>query len=287
MGFEISYTNMPEIAADYDVAIMTMYPQNWKDKGIKQICRCDPATKTIGFLGDPHTSRRESGPMEDKARYAHHLKAMNRFDRIISLSDEKYRIWFPEWVDRFVFFPDWYAPDDYYNSLPFNEAPIMKCLLTGTMRSEPYPLRTYVMENRNDKIDYFKSPGSFWNAGRRKKKYYVGNEYADLIHSYFCSLTCSMSDQYNYAVTKYIEIPATGCLLIATECPDVVKYGFVDGVNYVKITMENVFERIDHVLAHPGEYDQIRRNGMELVRSKYSLSHAYERLVGIIKELVP
>lgn len=284
-GFVIDYTDRPETDGPYDVIIASMYPQNWTLKARKKLINTPPRVKLIGFLGDPHTSKRDSRINDGIWKIQEMV--MNRFDRIISLSDSEFRKWFPQWVPKFDFFPDWYGQEDIYNALPFNENPIRKCLLSGTIKEEPYPLRHFVLVHRNkDKIDYIPSPGSFWNKGRDPKKFYITEAYAKLLHSYLCCVTCSMSWQYNYAVTKYVEIPATGSLLIATECEDVKKLGFVDGVNYVKVDINNVLERIDHVLANPDAYTQIRKAGMEFVRQNYSLTKAFERLMAIINKVV-
>lgn len=284
--FDIEYGRTERVPTDIDIVISVMprfYVKNENDS-MMYLAKLDKNVKLIGYLGDFHSMN----------RFGNDIKMFDRYDVILSRVDLKFRRNYPQYVDKMVFFPNWFAPHERYASLKFNETPIQKCLLCGRLyEPEYYPLRVYIGKHRDcSKIDVMKHPGGHPKAERLKnKRYYVGDRYAKRLNDYLACVTCAGKVSRNNAeidggvVTKYLEIPATGSLLMADDDPDVRAINLIPDVHYIAITKENVFSKIDKVLSNPDAYTEIRRKGREFVLKNHSVNNRFETLVNIIKEL--
>jgi hypothetical protein len=195
------------------------------------------------------------------------IKVFNRCDLIVSPVYEYFAELYPQFTSKYRFMPKFFSPNERYVGLPFNERPKMRCLLSGATKARIYPLRNFI-KRRGQKIDH------------RPAKY-VGNAYAELLHSYFCCVTSSSI--FKYVVAKYCEIPATGSLLIADETEDLKRMGFVPHKHYIPITRKNALTQIADCLNNPEEYNHIRKEGMLFVRKNHSINN---RIIDIKKWLV-
>ena len=161
----------------------------------------------------------------------------------------------------------------------FNKQPVNKIFLSGAI-GPIYPMRTYMLKlykrGYGGRINYLPHPGYIsFDYGENIKPIDIkaGKSYASIINDHICCFTdCS---EYEYVLLKYFEIPATGSLLLAVNPQDdkLEKLGFIDGVNYINCTCENLKEKINWILdiKNRNLVDKIRKNGMELVRSKHSI----------------
>lgn len=161
--------------------------------------------------------------------------------------------------------------------LEFNKNPVNKILLSGAV-GLLYPLRKYMVKLQRselqDKINYLKHPGyKLFDYDNHKLK--IGKSYSKLLNSHICCFTDCLT--YGYIVSKYFEIPATGSLLLAQNPQDdkLENIGFQDGINYIQCDQNNIKEKINWVLdpKNKNKVDEIRKNGMMLVRSQHSISH--------------
>lgn len=87
-----------------------------------------------------------------------------------------------------------------------------------------------------------------------------------------------------YAVAKYMELPAAGCLLLATYTPDLDLLGFQDGVNYIRVDEQTFDGKLAEILAGPEAFEPIRRAGFELVRARHADVHRAQTLERLIRE---
>ena len=111
-----------------------------------------------------------------------------------------------------------------------------------------------------------------------EKDFKIGRSYAKILNEHLCCFAdCSI---YGYIVSKYFEIPATGALLLAEnpnkdhkEFDNLESLGFIDNVNYISCTKDNIQDKINWILdpLNKCKIDEIRKNGMEMVRNNHSI----------------
>jgi len=85
-------------------------------------------------------------------------------------------------------------------------------------------------------------------------------------------------------VTKCLEIPAAGSLLLTNHVKDMDTMGFIPNIHYVPITKDNVLTKIDEVLNNPSRFTMVKNEGRKMVLSSHSLNNRIEQLRGILKE---
>ena len=176
-------------------------------------------------------------------------------------------------ISKIIWCPHSYTSD---YLIDYNEQPINKIFLSGAM-GLLYPTRKYMLKlflnGYKDRISYLRHPGykSFDYYVTTKSK--VGKSYANLLNHHLCCFTDCLT--YGFIVSKYFEIPASGSLLLAVNPKDdkLEKLGFIDEVNYISCTKENLKEKISWILDPKNKItvDKIRKSGMEMVRSKHSI----------------
>ena len=267
-GFEIRTVEDLRFPLDVDVVISYGNLD-------KRLLSLKPGIKFIVCQVDLHPHR----GVNEKLR----LRMFDRADIVLTPNDEAFRKWFPQFINKHIFFPRFFAPYDRFASFRFNEDPKLKCLLSGARKNRIYPLRHLVYKERDkSRIDCLEKVRGF-----KKRKTspweYIGKGYAELLNSYFCCVTCS--SVYHYVVGKYLEIPAVGSLLLADECKDSKKMGFVPYKHYIPITQKTVFQKIHECLDSPEEYVKIRWEGMEFVRKHHSVNNRFEQISRILEKL--
>lgn len=262
-GFELRYTDEVNVASGTDIVVMFGVPYHNRPKLIPGLLDLDKRTKLVMYTGDVQC-------YDDPICLESRIKVYERCDVILSPCYEYFERMYPQFLSKFEFLPFFFSPYDRYTQLPFNDVPKMRCLLSGATSGRIYPLRSFIKKN-GSKVDH-------------KPSRYVGNAYAELLHSYFCCVTSSSI--FNYAVAKYFEIPATGSLLLANEISDLKKAGFVPYRHYIPITKANVLARIDRCLKNPNDYNRIRREGMEFVHKNHSVVNRIGRLRKIFSYLM-
>jgi glycosyltransferase involved in cell wall biosynthesis len=270
------YVDDIEIPSDIDVIIARAIPQKSYVNSLMNLANLNKNVKLIGYLHNLHGNESMKSNM---------IKMLNRYDIILSPAEETFKNQYSKYLNKFIFFPNFFAPHERYIKFEFNKNPIFKCLLSGALASE-YPLRSFIF----DKIDRSKV-SIIPHPGYKKSKKeilndvscYTGDKYANELYSYFCCL--STSSKFNYVLAKYLEIPAVGSLLIANETNDLKKIGFIAGEHYVSITKENALETIYECLDNPDKYIEIRKNGMGFVRRNHSINNRFEQLKNILNEI--
>jgi hypothetical protein len=99
----------------------------------------------------------------------------------------------------------------------------------------------------------------------------VGPGYARKINQHRIAFTDCLT--FKYVVAKYLEIPATGALLLADDAVSepLKELGFIENTHYIPVSKENLEDRVQYVLdeRNRGEVDRIRRSGQELVWKKH------------------
>lgn len=263
--FKIEYSDNPQIAQDTEVVILFAVPHHMRPHVLQDMASIPRPIRVIGYMKDIHHF---GNPQAEDA----YKRMFERYDVILSSADELFHGLYPEYVGKMLYFPDFFGPHERYE-LPYNEKPTMRCLVSGTVSQEVYPLRQHILSNGSEEyLDYLPGPLAGHDV--------IGDKYARLLNSYFCCATCS--SVFNYTLAKYWEITAAGSLLIANTTSDLEKLGMVPNEHFVPINFENAICTIKKVLADPERYEPIRRAGMEYVRENHSIRNRFETMKGVI-----
>lgn len=262
-GFELRYADEVDVDIDTDIVFMFGVPYHNRPNLIPGIIDLDKKIKLVMFSGDVQC-------YNDKICLDSRIKVYDRCDVILSQSYEYFAKMYPQFLFKFEFFPLFFSPYYRYTKLLFNTNAKISCLLSGSV-NEVYPLRLFIKNNIKEKNIRYEPP------------IYVGDNYANLLHSYFCCVTSS--SVFNYVLTKHFEIPATGALLLANETSDLERVGLVPYHHYIPITKENVFIKIKQCLENPDDYTGIRKEGMEFVRKNHSVINRIDQLKKVFNNL--
>lgn len=165
-------------------------------------------------------------------------------------------------ADRFEYLPPCFDPE-LFNSWSCEKEFDVGFLGGGVAdRDDFYPER-YAIHSRLKSlpgISYLFKPHPGWgnhDAGHS----YVGLGFSRTINS--CRLFVTTGGMYNCPYPKYVEILASKSCLLAIEPLGHQALGLVDGVNYVKITPDDVLDKVNFYLAHPDKAEQIAEAGYQ------------------------
>lgn len=273
-GFEIQFTDNPDIPVDTDLVFVFAIPQHDRvNLMVKNILNIPSHTKIIAYMRDLQTY--------DNMLVNNTMRLMfKRYDLILSPSKQVFEDLYPEFVDKMVFFPDFFAPYERYSRLEINKEPIQMCLLSGAFNPRVYTIRDYIINNGNgDKIVHIPPP---YPPPFPFQHDFKGDKYAGLLNQFECCVT--ESGIYPYVVTKCLEIPAAGSLLLTNYVRDMDLMAFIPNIHYIPITKENVLTKIDEVLENPGRFSMIKREGRKFVQSFHSLNNRIGQFRDILKE---
>lgn len=246
-------------ASKVETVITFAIPQHDRpDLMVDWVCSIPKHVKVIGYLRDLHTFGRRN--VMDAMR-----KCLDRYDVILTSANQPFQDMWPEYYEKTMVFPDFFAPHQRYACLPFNKNPIKMCLLSGAYNPEVYTLRDYIRNHGDGKKIVWVPPP--YNGEHE----YIGDMYARLLNRFTCCVT--ESGVCGYVVTKCFEIPASGSLLLANRIPDMDTFGFLPGKHYVDVNRDNVLETIDTVLADPDKYDRIKKAGRKFVVENHSVKN--------------
>lgn len=265
-GFELRYADEVDVDSDTDIVFMFGVPYHNRPRVVPGLLDLNKNTKLAMWPGDVQC-------YGNKECLDGKLKVFEACDLIICDTFAYFKKMYPQFMSKYEFMPKWFAPYERYAKLKFNENPIMKCLVSGHCYSNPavYPRRISIIEKGGNSV-VWGQPG------------YIGDDYANLLHSYYCCATsCTI---FGYVVGKCYEIPAVGSLLLVEENEDLRKTGFIPYVHYVPIDYHDANKKIKDCLENPHEYNHIRRQGMEYVRKNHTLKHRMIQLGEIFDRLL-
>ena len=235
------------------------------------------STRLIVYTADVHKTI-DPG-YKEKVR-----RLLERCDVHLSAGDAFFRDAWPEYTEKHVFFPYFFASQERYKSLEFNNTPIMKCLFTGH-HSKAYGFRRGIYCFAKSKVQgselftILEHPG---NLNAKKNKDIVGQGYANILNRHYCSITSTL---YGYPLAKHFEIMASGSLLLSDETEDLTTLGMIAGQHYVSITVKNYKEKVRDCLENPEKYNEIRKHGMEFSRRRHGIDSRFDVIKKIVKRL--
>jgi hypothetical protein len=156
-------------------------------------------------------------------------------------------------------------------------------LAAGTVDpSEMYPERARIHQRllkKGLKYLWAAHPGWDKNVSRHPL---VGIGFSQAINS--CRLFVTTGGNLRNPHAKYIEILASNSLLLADEPVGADRLGLQDGFNYVKISEDDVEDKIDYYLAHREEAQTIATRGFHQALKRHN---CYTRAVEFHEALAP
>ncbi len=256
--------------------VVVVKPVQWgKSDGFRGLPSLPPSIQVIGLWDDIHQGKRGTRYFSRDRRVL--TRAFRRCNVILCTSQAPFVRWYPRYAAKLVHFPHFFMADDFL-PVPYDPAPTPKCILSGAT-GEFYPLRRHAAENPS--VVLLPHPG-YGEALRQGSAGLFGVEYARELSRYLCGVTsCSVIE---YAVAKYVELPAAGCLLLANYTSDLDLLGLIDGVNYLRVDTTTFDETLARVLADPGAFEPVRRAGFELARSRHADVNRADQLEQVIRE---
>ena len=256
----VVYTDDPDLS-NYDVALIYAVP--YHNRPVIPQGLLDTKCKLIGYLADLQCYTEEC--FESK-------KVMfEKYDMIIGSYYYKFRLWYPQFVDKYVYYPNFFSPHARYSKLGIRLNPEKRAVLSGTKYAVTYPDRDYLartipvalMRVRTNKVAFAKYP--------------------EFLNSHICGVVFSGS--YDIATAKYLEVPASGCLMLGKTIPELELLGLIPGTHYVPVTLKNVENVIKDVIANPKKYAAIRKAGMIYTRKYHSELSRVQQFGEILNKL--
>lgn len=269
----------PKKLHKYDVVMTFKSPQKNATWLMKSLHKLPRDIKLIGYFVDLHDKvDRTSTRLFRRSEIL-----MERCDKIIYAYDEAFKNRWSQFVEKSEWFPQFVPYSGYAKSLPFNQTPIDRCLVSGAI-SGFYPLRRYVNNNYKNLINLLKHPGYEKNIDEATQHgFRTKYSFLNALHQHICCLSsCSIT---KYTLKKHFEIPAVGSLLLSDSCEDMENLGFKPSVNYVEVNITNFRDIMTTIMSYPNSFDQIRMNGRKFVLDNHTEFHRFEQFKRILSEL--
>jgi hypothetical protein len=190
----------------------------------------------------------------------------NKIDLVFAHYRDAFLHYFPDLRDRFRWLPNHAYTPVFHD---YRVKRTIDYLMMGKI-SNLYPLREK-MHRKMRKMKGFvahQHPGYRWFSAEESKELFLDEKYAKEISRAKMFLTCG--SKYNFAVSKYFEVPACGTLLLAAGFPELRDLGFADKKTFVEIDKHNFLDKAKYYLKHEDERNEIRKNGYKLIRERHT-----------------
>ena len=192
-------------------------------------------------------------------------------------------------ADRFTYLPPCFDPQ-IFNDWQIPKTYDVGFLASGTTTySDFYPERFAIHQKllKKDGIRYLWAPHPGWE--RHKKDHpLVGRNFSKAINS--CKIFVTTGGKYRNAQPKIFEALASKTLLMSDRPIGADRIGLRDGVNYAKISEDDILDKIDYYLAHPDLCAEIAETGYNLALRRHSCYvraiEFYEQVSGRLQNLV-
>lgn len=193
---------------------------------------------------------------------------------------EAFYNWYPGLINRFIWLPH------HVNTHIFKDYGLPKtidCLMMGAVSQEYYPLRYEIYNTMNTHPGFLYHPHPGYRNIEPNEPFFTGEKYAREINRAKIFFTCDSI--FRYSLTKYFEAPACNSLLLASSLPELEELGFIPGVNYVDIDLNNFEEKALYYLQHSKERKAISAAGYEMVRENHSTARRARELLVKLEEI--
>jgi hypothetical protein len=261
-GFDLAFIEQTKrVPADTDVLFFSCAAGHLDNSRIRSLYH-GYVGKRILYLGDYHPEQRPA------------TSAIEKADLVLAPEAQTYRKRFPD--KRVEFFPYFFAPQERYTQLAWNDSPRMRCLISGPITAN-YPLRLAASKSRLAEI--LPHAGSH---GAQKKGAVVRDAYAQALNRYFCAVAGSLRGGIT---TKTFEIMAAGALCLTDPIEDMKEAGLRVWEHYVPVGADTIADRIKLALEDKAEGDKIRRAGMVYARERHSIRNRIGQFRALMETL--
>lgn len=201
---------------------------------------------------------------------------------IFSNYREAFHRWFPEFSDRFIWFPH-HVPIDLFKDYKTDRD--INWLMMGALHRQLYPLRRTILHRMGRKpgFVYHGHPG-YRTVSESERRFFVGEKYARELSR--AKMFITTDSVYQFPVLKYFEAAACGTLVLGTASKELADLGFIDGKTFVAINEHNFTEKAAYYLEHEAERLAIARNGFDMVRARHSTEKRAQELIVHIHDIL-
>lgn len=168
--------------------------------------------------------------------------------------------------EKFIFFP-WSIPDELCPIQVRQPEINNKLMIFGSMDHQAYAMRRWCcnfpfVEKHDRSLQYIhKIPYSEYMS-------WLGR---------FGAIVCAGSREYPFVFPKTYEVAAAGSLVFVQDVKDLQLLGF-DESNCVKFNEGNFESLAKKYISNPSGFDEIRKNGQKLIRSRHLVSHRIRQI---------
>lgn len=222
--------------------------------------------------------------------------------------DEYHKKWkinsYFSWIHK-EFFYKYYPKNYHYTQIFFGLEPTLfsnvtpfkprikdKILNTGAIGNSKFFSKILnSIRNPNNSLRYYKlrticNKLSYIDYTPTLQHEYVGDKYTVLLQKYRASIAASTL----IPVTKYFEIPASGCLTFmeVTKKNFCSKLGFEDNTNAIFINEDNYKEKFEEYLSDPDnqKWEIIANNGRDYAMKNFNNDKAVNELIDLMQNLI-
>jgi len=235
------------------------------------LCDLPGTTKLILYLVDiecPTTRDRY-----DVDRFASNLfRLIDRADLLLVDAWDFLKSMYPsEWTrirGKAIFWPKHVTKVRRYAALQPHPDPVRKCLVCGKL-TERYPFRQRLLDGLGDMAGHLSHPG-YGDATTKV----VGDAFAAELNRHACVESCIWT---KCLLEKHVLVPAAWSVLVAEDCEDMRRAGFVPWVHYVPATPDTVVEVVRDLLNGPIP-TKIRQEGHDFVMANHTIQNRLEQL---------
>lgn len=155
----------------------------------------------------------------------------------------------------------------------------------GAFSKQDYPYRYVAVECLKNKPYFTVINRPQDEAGiSRKGKWPIDEDYDNLLRS--AKICITGGSLFNTPVQKYIEIPASGALLMSNWFPDLGLLGFKNNENMVVYKTDNIIKTIENLLKDDNKIQTMAKKGLDLILSRHSSLTRAEQFINYICTII-
>ena len=270
----------------YDVVITVKSPQKFHVDNLRGYENLPERVKVVPYFTDIHPHLHpvralQSGPFLNRM-----TDVLDRACVIASAFDEVFRNFWPKYVDKMVWLPQFVGLPDEAEQIPDGIERQNLVLMSGA-HGFYYPLRKYIYRNEELRkyLGILKHPGYKvgYAEAQGRKGVRLGADFYHTLSEYIGGI--STTSILGCVLMKHFEIQAVGSLLLSDWCEDMDELGLIDGVNFVRIDETTVSDVLSRVCEHPKDFSDVAERGRKLALSNHTIHNRLETFREILEML--
>lgn len=168
---------------------------------------------------------------------------------------------------------------DYFKPIKLKK---YKVIHTGSIGKVTYPFRNFIVDSLKNKPYFTLIERPTEVLDKKKKQWPHGSDYAKLLGASLIHPTgCS---KYKVPTCKYFEIPASGCILVTNDFPDLHKLGFVNNENCLIVNKDTLIPKIEQTLRDNLFRNKLAIESRKLIEERHTLDIRADKFIHFINE---